>query len=486
MKPTGVGPATTIRYADAIDLPIHLRYSSPLSPQRRPRAVRFDSGNAAWPMGELPLQGNFYLVPTTWRALVDAAISTGRDQRDWLSAYPRLARLEILARVTPLRAYLGRRDVGGNTHVVPNDVYLNGTERTAQAAMGYRLGMTMAEFVARSLLGLGPTLHAESARPTGAGKAWSNEKKQPDLVAYRGGLPWLIEAKGGKRIGLPTLRGGAEQLVAPNLMAGPHVRVLCGASLSHRLLLTVDIELPSSWERIRKDSGRSPAGPSFMAGIDSRPLRDAAADLARSRMLVYHAISSASPEQRWVRRFRNQTGAMRDPDSWATAPIEDQPTIGQLRGDLAARSAADVIGVRIPGTGLDIGLSAQLYAACRVNAEFDRAAADRANGRTPRVLIDERGRPRDQQDAPITDPSAVDYRISERAREYEDAYDELREEADNQILSAFAQFESATAEDAIPNERPAVRTQRPIGAFEGVSRGAYISIGANAIPDFIL
>ncbi|MFH9863631.1 hypothetical protein [Streptomyces sp. NPDC017202] len=40
-----------------------------------------------------------------------------------------------------------------------------GTEASAFGAFGYRLGMTMAEWACRSLMGLGGTWHIENSRP---------------------------------------------------------------------------------------------------------------------------------------------------------------------------------------------------------------------------------------------------------------------------------------------------------------------------------
>jgi hypothetical protein len=49
-------------------------------------------------------------------------------------------------------------------------VYTDGTESTAGAAFGYRIGMTMAEWACGGLMSLGPTTHAEAQTPLGAGR----------------------------------------------------------------------------------------------------------------------------------------------------------------------------------------------------------------------------------------------------------------------------------------------------------------------------
>jgi hypothetical protein len=168
-----------------------------------------------------------------------AAMTVGRYPAPWLSALPALAWSELLARWSPLMAYLRRSrspkaQLGMSGWLVePNDVYRRATEKTAQAAFGYRIGMTMAEWACRGLMGLGPTLHAEAFQPADAGPAWSPKSGLPDLVGSHQNAPttWLIEAKGGRRVGKGDLTKGADQVSRPDLMSGPHVRLVCGASL---------------------------------------------------------------------------------------------------------------------------------------------------------------------------------------------------------------------------------------------------------------
>ena len=100
-------------------------------------------------------------------------MTVGRDVAPWLLWSPSLAWQEVVARESPLRAFLVRVPspiVGSPTGwaLQPSLAYTKGTERTAQAAFGYRLGMTMTEWVARGLCGLGATTHCEADLPTGA------------------------------------------------------------------------------------------------------------------------------------------------------------------------------------------------------------------------------------------------------------------------------------------------------------------------------
>ena len=156
--------------ADAFDVPVLVRHSSPLRPERRPHKNRLDNAWSPWPAAsDIPPPGD-YLVPTTWRELIDAAMTVGRDPFAWLAAVPGLASAEIIARRSPLAAYLYRTRNGnlplGTTgyRLEPNVVYQEGTEKTARALFAYRMGMTMAEWACRGLMGLGSTIHAETVR----------------------------------------------------------------------------------------------------------------------------------------------------------------------------------------------------------------------------------------------------------------------------------------------------------------------------------
>ncbi|GEM_PF-3090406 len=279
---------------DAFDVPVFVRWSAPLNPGRRPLPTHIDGASAPWPIPGMVPSAGAYRAPTTWRDVIDAATTVGRDPTPWLTAAPALSWAEIVARRSPLVAYLGRRrcttGTGGGFLVEPNVVYREGTEKTAQAAFGYRIGMTMAEWVCRGLMGLGPTAHAEAHKPANAGPAWSFNGL-PDLVGAHPLAPttWLIEAKGARRLGRGALRKGAAQLSAPGLIAGPHLRVLCGASLEHRLFVTVDVEeIPVA------------AAPGHRDAADPREDDAALLALARSRMLSYLALVALPPGARRV------------------------------------------------------------------------------------------------------------------------------------------------------------------------------------------
>lgn len=168
MQPPPGAAGAPIKAQDAFDVPVVVRWSAPLRPGRRPSPSRLDKMHAPWPTpGAVPSQDGQYRVVTTWRDVMYAAIMVGRDPTASLRDVPTLAWAEIVARTSPLVAYLGRSPYptspGGSGFVVkPNVVYQDGTEQTAQAAFGYRIGMTMAEWACRGLMGSGPTLRAET------------------------------------------------------------------------------------------------------------------------------------------------------------------------------------------------------------------------------------------------------------------------------------------------------------------------------------
>jgi hypothetical protein len=150
MLPSSQAVDNPIRIVDEVDIPVfvhHVDGGNPFTPQRRPYPSRVESAATPWPGRGVPSVSGDYLVGTTWREILLAAVMVGRDPTPWFDRLPQLARLEILARVTPLRAYLSRVTAPGRSGAVVkvNDVYVRGTERSAKAAFGYRIGMTMAE-----------------------------------------------------------------------------------------------------------------------------------------------------------------------------------------------------------------------------------------------------------------------------------------------------------------------------------------------------
>ncbi len=89
----------------------------------------------------------------------------------------------------------------------------------------YRLGMTMAEWACRGLMGLDPTVHAEDVPSLPEpGLPWSPKDGQPDLVGFhrKSARTWLIEAKAARRLGKPELAKDVIQLCQPGGGLGEH------------------------------------------------------------------------------------------------------------------------------------------------------------------------------------------------------------------------------------------------------------------------
>ena len=79
MTPSTDYSGQPVGLADAFDVPVFVRHSSPLNPESRPRKSRVDHAAQPWPgTRRAPRAGN-YLIPTTWREVLDAARVPGTD-----------------------------------------------------------------------------------------------------------------------------------------------------------------------------------------------------------------------------------------------------------------------------------------------------------------------------------------------------------------------------------------------------------------------
>lgn len=381
MSQCGVHPGSgavddPIEHGDALDIPVFVKHSTPMVPQRRPSKVEVTTAYRPLPAIGIPANGR-YLVRTSWRAVLQAAITVGRDVSPWLVQVPQLAGHEILSRCAPLRAYLRRQPAGtrgGLTRyeLVPNEVYLHGTEITAKSAFSYRLGMTMAEWLCWGQLGMGHSSHAESVVPPDViPKLWQSWPGKPDLVG-RHRLPpesWVIEAKAQRRLGREALRKGAAQLDLGGLIQGPHRRVLCGTSLEDRVFMTLDMEtyLPNG------DQPSTPGHTDPLAGPDIDEDDAALYQLARASMLSYLVLRQTLDVAVVPVGYTVDRRAARPPDGSGPVLLEMDDSTAELRQRL--RQTADHRAVRryegidmltasVPGSGMTVGLSRRLYAAC--------------------------------------------------------------------------------------------------------------------------
>ncbi|WP_225448280.1 hypothetical protein [Streptacidiphilus sp. P02-A3a] len=375
----------TFALADALDIPVRVRSDGVLAKwdrRKAPKAVQ------PWPTAAaLPADGE-YLVTTTWRQLVTAATSAGRDLAPWLRRTPAFAVNELIARVAPLQAYLSLKDVtapdgAAGRRLFVNAVYRHGTERSAHAAFGYHLGMTMAQWLTVGMAGLPATVHLEAC---GIPELADPTKKLPDLYGNHlaEALPWLIEAKARKSLGAGDMRDGQWQLnQATAELAVPHRQVLCGTVLPE----------PGRWEddHLVMMVHTALVGPSPGGGVHSLPnppsgggvppldeLPDELLSVARDQLLVFRALAFGAVQDLRVVPLADTEADLAAPFVRRSAirPVERDAGTHELRrmvldGELPYEWVREqespvrefVVG-RIPGIGLHLGLSRGLYAAC--------------------------------------------------------------------------------------------------------------------------
>lgn len=477
MMPPFSATGQAVMLADEFGVPVIVRHSSPLAPGIRPRRKRVDQAWRPWPSHRNVAPDGEYLVTTTWRDVLDAAMTVGRDPFAWLTAVPQFASAEIIARRSPLAAYLHRVPTGsaGTAHQLePNVVYLNGTEKTARALFAYRIGMTMAEWACQSLMGLGPTVHAESLpRLPGRGPAWDRRKSQPDLVGFHGHFPrtWLIEAKGARRTGRQELAKGATQLTTSGLMKIPHTRVLCGTSIEHRIFMTIDVDATGA--------GHTPGN--TLRGRRSTPEEDDSelVALARSRMLMFHALKAlpwASLSVRPVGTSVTEPRTRQDGAVDLVIPLEnDQST--RLERERARNRAAyeargsrlDMLTGRIPETGMIIGMSRRLYEVCRQLTGEEAQIWETVQAEVPDLEAD------------VLDDDEAEYHMAERRSLFAAREEDSRGRLYSTARRAFERGQQQSWQELIQADVSLV-TESSGDLLESATTDTYLAIDATAVP----
>ncbi|WP_234363529.1 gamma-glutamyltransferase [Streptomyces sp. TN58] len=353
MIPSPFADVPPLLYTDSVDIPVVFRDSPAARPFKQWRTAK----PAPWPAtAGFPAKNGWYLPTTTWREILKAATEVGRDITPNLLRLPQLASSELVARVAPLYAYLGTHAVdtkhtlagSKGRRLTVNPVYEYGTERSAKNALGYRLGMTMAEWATRSLMGLGQTLHIEDGGPIPAlrDKFVSTSAKLPDLwgLHEQENLYWMIEAKGGNVRG-PRLWEGWKQLQGGSkvLHEYAHRRILVGASVQPQgdLFLTIDHDhhpgKPPLPPTVSTTGPQPPGSPEDHLGDSD----DALMGTARAQMLVYLALSGAQPSRlKTVALPADRTNRRRSARG-VTTPLERDTDAYAMRSDVRAEFADD-------------------------------------------------------------------------------------------------------------------------------------------------
>ncbi|MFD8077706.1 gamma-glutamyltransferase [Streptomyces sp. NPDC059718] len=375
--------------SDVVDVPVLVRNA----PDRRP-TPHWKTASAPWPnTGTVPPHG-WYLVTTTWREILKHAAGVGRDVTPWIVTLPQLAFQELLAGITPLQAYLtievipeDEQQLGSTgRRLVPSVVHTHGAERSAKGAFGYRLGMTMAQWLCCGQMGLPATRHVESWPPAGLPGFDDPKKRLPDLAGRHphDSRPWwLIEAKAGLKIGLGELNEGQQQLISGSALMGdvPHRLLLTGTSIIDQIFMTLDdIPNPRGWGGNGVGSGVIPSpgpfGGNDAIGDDDLANDDALLEAALDQLLVYLHLRYGPATDLRVTPFAAGPRSRRQPAGGSLLPLEDDSQTRDLRRELRARSQptardlrqggiTDFISAPIPGTGVRLGMSRRLFAACQ-------------------------------------------------------------------------------------------------------------------------
>jgi hypothetical protein len=204
--------------------------SPPIVPSRRPDAREVRVGRRV------------VELETTWREILLSAIQVGRPALLWLALFPDFAEEEFRGRVAPLRACLGMDKSPAGMPVVRRSVlYKHGAETTERAGFAYRLGMTMADWLCVTRLGMPSLTHLKLLpHDHPVRRASSRKHRSPDLVASRPGRRpsiAIVEAKCSEHLRLRERYEGAFQLDELRATGAlrHYLQLLCGVSMEpHR------------------------------------------------------------------------------------------------------------------------------------------------------------------------------------------------------------------------------------------------------------
>lgn len=355
---------------DGVLLPVNVAGKIAKKGEARPDPRTVAKKHPAWPRTWPPKDG-WYSVATTWREILDAARSVGQDPFVLRGRYPLLVNRELMARTFPLMAYLHHDATATPVSLRPSPVYEPGAEASAKAALAYRLGMTMTEWVARYLVSLPPTKHFEHGPPpVGAGPDWSRPNApRPDLwieTASTSPSLWVMEAKGRRHLNQESLRKGAAQLrvLKGRVLNVPHYRVLVGTSVERQVFCIVRHEMHDPTRRL---GGVRPPDDSTPDPEGFDPY-----DLARRELLTYQFLAAQPRARHRILRVTDvgQRPRLRERDPGlaqirAESRTEAEVFLDNLGRPRAPEGSVDMLTSEVPGTGITLGLSMRLFRACQ-------------------------------------------------------------------------------------------------------------------------
>ncbi|MDB4872657.1 MAG: hypothetical protein JWL97_3661 [Gemmatimonadales bacterium] len=484
MKPPAGAQDGVLRHADAFDVPILVRST----PARRPFPQWRQASDPWPPSGTVPPPG-WYLATPLWREIIKHGAEVGRDLTPWLLQLPQLAGQELLARISPLQAYLSLALDQTKPHphnagrrLKPSVVYDHGTERSAKGAFAYRLGMTMAQWVCCGLMGLGRTTHIETRGPAGI-EAFTNPAGQcPDLWGrhYTDSRPWwLIEAKAAHKLGLPELNKGCGQLWAGSALMGghPHRLLLCGTSLHKEVFMTID-DLPTGLPGAAEIGFPRPTdGDDPEDHLDEDD--DALIGTAESQMLTYLNLRYGPATSLHLIPLSDQRTGRPRARFGSLTPLEDDPATAEVRRRLRVdpltvrerqqSQVADFIVGPVRGTDVRLGMSRQLFGACerlfldRVRIMDETSGMGLPTAAPPSSL--EEVDPDEEALAQVN----YEYRMRYRDREFEDR-NRIRED----VRRAYREADQSTWPELLGRAEPPMEIADD--RLEAATAQTYISI----------
>lgn len=513
MKPPSGAKDGVLRYEDAFDVPVVVR-SAPASRPRKPE----QKAKQPWPSNDqVPTPGR-YLATALWREILKHAAEVGRDVSDWLFSLPQLAGQELMARLFPLQAYLSLEHGTPRPHasaagrrLTASVVYAHGTEVSARAAFAYRLGMSMAQWACRGLMGLGPTTHVEVEGPAGI-MAFTEQGKRPDLWGRHSTDPqewWLVEAKSAAKLGLPNLRNGHEQLKAGSALMGtlPHRLLLCGTSIYDYVFMTID-DIPLGAPGAHGSAAPGPASPDTpedrLDDDDDLLLR-----VTEAHLLTYaHLRYGRSADLRLVPLSRRRPPHP-DHRAGSLTAVEADTATGDIRTRLRNASPAnreslrnqpefsDYLSAPVPGMDVHLGMSRELFGACeRLFRERARVAEEElppdSAARVRRPGLPDQPAPMATEDtevirmlgldvdSPLSSvESAEERRFREARMRMEERNRRDRSRVREEVRRAYQEAQHSAWSEILQRDEPPL--DYGAGRLEGISRAdqSYISIRAS-------